>query len=142
MRVQAADQAERDISGHEKIVDTMTVLAKGPYSGLRANHAKGIVLTGNFTPSAQASTLSRAPHFLTGTPVTVRFSNTRHRAFGRSCLAVAPDRLRGQPRSPPVGSVGREVSGQSGKLASTPVSPETGALYYHRACFHHGRNRQ
>ncbi len=72
----AADQAARDVSVHEKIVDTMTVLAKGPYPGLRANHAKGIVLTGSFTPSAQAPTLSKAPHFLKGTPVTVRFSNT------------------------------------------------------------------
>ena len=73
----ASVQAEpaRDVSVHEKIVDTMTVLAKGPYAGFRANHAKGIVLTGHFTPSTQAKTLSLAPHFLKDTPVTVRFSN-------------------------------------------------------------------
>jgi len=72
---QAADEAARDVSVHEKIVDTMTVLSNGPHAGFRANHAKGIVLTGNFTPSAQAKTLSKAPHFLKSTPVTVRFSN-------------------------------------------------------------------
>ncbi|GAA4021721.1 catalase family peroxidase [Actimicrobium antarcticum] len=53
----------------------MTVLAKGPHAGYRANHAKGIVLTGSFTPSASAATLSKAPHFLQTVPVTVRFSN-------------------------------------------------------------------
>ncbi|MDY7576453.1 catalase family peroxidase [Actimicrobium sp. CCI2.3] len=68
---QAAD--EKNV--HEKIVDTMTVLAKGPYAGYRANHAKGIVLTGTFTPSADAPSLSKAVHFAQAVPVTVRFSN-------------------------------------------------------------------
>lgn len=71
----AADKAAPEVSVHEKIVDTMTVLAKGPYDGFRANHAKGIVLTGNFTPSAKAPTLSKAVHFKQAVPVTVRFSN-------------------------------------------------------------------
>jgi catalase len=69
----AADQS--NVSVHEKIVDTMTVLAKGPHAGFRSNHAKGIVLTGNFTPSATAPALSKATHFLKTVPVTVRFSN-------------------------------------------------------------------
>lgn len=71
----AADQAVPDKSVHEQIVDKMTTLANGPYVGYRANHAKGIVLTGTFTPSSAASTLSKAPHFQTAVPVTVRFSN-------------------------------------------------------------------
>jgi catalase len=71
---QAADQPI--VGVNEKIVDTMTVLSDGPHAGYRSFHAKGIVLTGNFTPSATAPSLSKAPHFLKTVPVTVRFSNT------------------------------------------------------------------
>jgi catalase len=39
-------------------------------------HAKGIMTTGTFTPSAEAKLLSIAPHFnRPSTPITVRFSN-------------------------------------------------------------------
>src|SRR5438045_3086003 len=50
--------------------------AGGTYPGHRAAHAKGVVLSGTFTPSAVASELTRAGHFA-GDPsrVTVRFSN-------------------------------------------------------------------
>jgi catalase len=60
----------------EQIVDAQTTLAKGPHKGLRANHTKGIVVTGSFTPSASAASLTKAAH-LQSTPskVTVRFSN-------------------------------------------------------------------
>ena len=48
----------------------------GPHPGFRAAHAKGIMLSGTFTPSPQAASLTRAPHIKRGqTPVTVRFSN-------------------------------------------------------------------
>jgi catalase len=48
----------------------------GVHTGFRMNHAKGIVVSGSFTPTAQAKSLSRAAH-LSGppVPVTVRFSN-------------------------------------------------------------------
>ena len=60
----------------EQIVDVMTKLAQGPHKGYRANHAKGIVATGTFTPSPAAASLSKAAHLQqTETPVTVRFSN-------------------------------------------------------------------
>ena len=72
---QAAEQAAPEKNVHEKIVDVMHTLAKGPHVGYRSNHAKGIVVTGSFTPSAEASSLSKAPHFLKTVPVTVRFSN-------------------------------------------------------------------
>ena len=40
-------------------------------------HAKGLLLSGTFTPTSTASTLSSAPHFAApSTPVTVRFSNS------------------------------------------------------------------
>lgn len=71
----AADMAESDKNVNEQIVDTMTTLVKGPYAGYRANHAKGIVVTGNFTPSSAASSLSKAPQFLKTVPVLVRFSD-------------------------------------------------------------------
>ena len=49
----------------------------GKQTDNRAVHAKGIVLEGKFTPSADAATLSKAPHLQSGTtvPVTVRFSD-------------------------------------------------------------------
>ncbi len=45
--------------------------------GFRPAHAKGAMLTGTFTPSSAASSLTRAPHVAReSTPVTVRFSNS------------------------------------------------------------------
>jgi catalase len=42
----------------------------------RPAHAKGILLVGSFSPTPDAATLSRAPHFhAPSTPVTVRFSD-------------------------------------------------------------------
>jgi catalase len=49
----------------------------GQYPGFRPAHAKGTMLTGTFTPSVSAASLSRAPHLTRpSTPVTVRFSNS------------------------------------------------------------------
>ncbi len=49
----------------------------GLHPGLRPAHAKGAMVTGTFTPSPQAVSLTRAPHVLRpSTPVTVRFSNS------------------------------------------------------------------
>jgi catalase len=48
----------------------------GLQAGFRPAHAKGILLTGKFTPSPEAMSLSRAPHLQSSsTPVTVRFSD-------------------------------------------------------------------
>jgi catalase len=45
--------------------------------GFRPAHAKGTLLTGMFTPSANAASLTRAPHIANAsTPVTVRFSDS------------------------------------------------------------------
>jgi catalase len=49
----------------------------GVHPGFRPAHAKGLLLTGVFTPSAEAQSLTRAPHVLrASTPVTARFSNS------------------------------------------------------------------
>ena len=48
----------------------------GTHPGFRPAHAKGVMLSGAFTPSSEAGSLTRAPHAnRTQTPVTVRFSD-------------------------------------------------------------------
>src|SRR5450432_1400508 len=57
----------------------------GEHPGFRPAHAKGTMLTGTFTPSPGATTLTRAPHILkASTPVTVRFSDS-------TALTMIPD---------------------------------------------------
>ena len=66
----------------------------GVHPGFRPAHAKGIMLTGTFTPSADAASLCRAPHFnRASTPVTVRYSNS-------SGIPTMPDN---NPKSNPHG---------------------------------------
>jgi catalase len=49
----------------------------GLHPGFRPAHAKGVMLTGTFTPAAGAQRLTKAPHMTNpATPVTVRFSNS------------------------------------------------------------------
>ena len=60
----------------QQIADVVVQLNGGVHKGFRFMHAKGIVVSGSFTPTAQARTLSRAAHFSgSSVPVTVRFSN-------------------------------------------------------------------
>lgn len=60
----------------EQLVDSFTKLANGPHKGYRANHAKGIMAEGEFTPSSSASSISKASHLQTqSSKVIVRFSN-------------------------------------------------------------------
>jgi catalase len=58
------------------IVDAMRALA-GPHPGHRPVHAKGLVCAGTFHASAEASGITRAPHFA-GQPVPtiIRFANS------------------------------------------------------------------
>lgn len=46
----------------------------GKHAGDRAAHTKGICLSGNFTPSADAAKLSKALHFAKPVPILARFS--------------------------------------------------------------------
>jgi catalase len=59
----------------EQAVDALNAIA-GVHPGHRATHAKGVLLTGTFTPSAEAGRLTSAAH-MQGEPsrVTARFSN-------------------------------------------------------------------
>jgi catalase len=58
----------------QRIADDFTTLY-GLHPGYRINHAKGIVVTGTFTPSAAAPSLSRAAHFKAPVTVVARFSD-------------------------------------------------------------------
>jgi len=59
--------------------ETLAVFDKangGVHPGFRPAHAKGILLKGTFTPSAEAGSFTRAPHVHRNSiPVTVRFSD-------------------------------------------------------------------
>jgi catalase len=60
----------------EKVVQAFDDI-NGSHPGYRPAHAKGILLSGRFTPSPRATALTRAPHIQrNSTPVTVRFSDT------------------------------------------------------------------
>jgi catalase len=57
----------------------------GLHPGFRPAHAKGMMLSGTFTPSPQAASLTRAPHMMRpSTPVSVRFSDS-------TAIPVIPD---------------------------------------------------
>ena len=58
------------------LVDALNKLSNGPHKGFRANHAKGVMVEGTFTPSPSAASFSKAPHFAKSVPVLVRFSDT------------------------------------------------------------------
>src|SRR6476659_9674701 len=61
--------------GEELIKQFDAIFGLNP--GFRPAHAKGILLTGTFTPHAEAASLTRAPHISReSTPVTVRFSDS------------------------------------------------------------------
>jgi len=76
--VYAADAvtAEGEKPVVEQIVNTLTKLSGGPHDGYRANHAKGIVVDGEFIPAKKAGSLSKAVHLRgKSSPVIVRFSD-------------------------------------------------------------------
>ncbi|KAB1069955.1 catalase family peroxidase [Methylobacterium planeticum] len=59
----------------EQTIDVMNKLF-GKHAGFRANHAKGVVAEGSFTPSPEAAKISKASLFQgPAVPVTVRFSD-------------------------------------------------------------------
>jgi catalase len=55
------------------IVDALFAVG-GNHKGVRASGAKGVCVKGAFTPSAEAPSLSKAPHFAKEVPMTARFS--------------------------------------------------------------------
>lgn len=75
-RVVAQEEPASEPSMAEQLVDAFNRVF-GAHPGLRANHPKGVVLEGVFTPSAAAPSVSKAAHLQPHKkpiPVTVRFS--------------------------------------------------------------------
>ncbi|MEE7477278.1 catalase family peroxidase [Methylobacterium hispanicum] len=71
----SAQDASNDASTAEQTIDVMNKLF-GKHPGFRANHAKGVVAEGSFTPSPEAAKISKASLFQgPAVPVTVRFSD-------------------------------------------------------------------
>ena len=60
----------------QQLLDAFDQL-QGVHAGFRPAHAKGLMCSGVFTPSAEAAKLTRAPHAnRPSTPVTVRYSDS------------------------------------------------------------------
>ena len=60
----------------QQLLDAFDQL-QGVHAGFRPAHAKGLMCSGTFTPSAEAAKLTRAPHAnQPSTPVTVRYSDS------------------------------------------------------------------
>jgi hypothetical protein len=57
----------------DQLVDALNAVF-GKHAGERAAHAKGICLSGSFSPAASAASLSKAPQFAKEVPITARFS--------------------------------------------------------------------
>ena len=67
---------EKLLALSHKVIDAFDKVDGGVHPGFRPAHAKGILLTGVFTPAAEATSLTRAPHIQKNpTPVTVRLSD-------------------------------------------------------------------
>jgi catalase len=67
---------EKLLAFSRDVIDAFDKVDGGVHPGFRPAHAKGVLLTGAFTPSPEAASLTRAPHIQrNSTPVTVRFSN-------------------------------------------------------------------
>jgi len=69
---------EHTLSLSRDLIGVLDKIGGGVHPGFRPAHAKGILLSGTFIPSAEAAKLTCAPHARSGstTPVTVRFSDS------------------------------------------------------------------
>ena len=67
---------ERILALSQELIQQLDTMF-GVHPGFRPAHAKGVMLTGTFTPSPGIASLSKAPHLnRESTPVTIRFSNS------------------------------------------------------------------
>lgn len=104
------------------LVDALNKIAGGPHPGFRANHAKGVMASGQFVPTPQARTLSKAPHFLgPAVPLTVRFSNdSGHIAFSDAALNARPHGMAIRFHLPDGGSTDMVTNSTKAFPVSTP----------------------
>src|SRR5258705_10424816 len=88
---------EKLIALSEEILKQLEAMF-GSHPGFRPGHAKGILLTGTFTPSSAAASLTRAQHVVqASTPVTVRFSD------GTGVPLIPDNDPKGDPRGMAIG---------------------------------------
>ena len=67
---------EKLLALSHRVIEAFDKVDGGVHPGFRPAHAKGILLTGVFSPAAEAASLTRAPHVQRNpTPVTVRVSD-------------------------------------------------------------------
>jgi len=67
---------EKTLQLSRDILDAFDAANGGVHPGFRAAHAKGVLLTGSFTPTSEAASITRAPHVQQpSTPVTTRVSD-------------------------------------------------------------------
>src|SRR6185437_444548 len=72
----ATPKADQTTALSRDAIQVLDSLNGGEHPGFRPAHAKGILLSGTFTPSPSGRSLTRAPHIQRqSTPVTVRFSD-------------------------------------------------------------------
>jgi catalase len=77
IRVSADDApAAQQVPLPVALVNALNKLSNGPHKGFRANHAKGVMVEGTFTPSPSAASLTKVSYFTQRVPVLVRFSDT------------------------------------------------------------------
>jgi catalase len=69
-QVQPGSSGDADVGA---IADALFAVG-GNHKGVRASGAKGICVKGAFTPSPEAPSLTKAPHFARPVPMTARFS--------------------------------------------------------------------
>ena len=77
--VDAPGQGARAQPGSSGDADPQTIVellfaVSGNHKGVRASGAKGVCVKGAFTPTPEAPSLSKAPHFTRNVPMTARFS--------------------------------------------------------------------
>lgn len=67
---------EKELALGRDLLKAFDTVGGGPHAGYRAAHAKGLLLTGTFVPTAEAASLSKAPHITrSSTPVSLRLSD-------------------------------------------------------------------
>jgi catalase len=72
----STEVAKQEANLPQQIADAMVQVNGGLHPGFRFAHAKGLVLSGTFTPAKGAASISRAAHLRGATvPVTVRLSD-------------------------------------------------------------------
>jgi catalase len=115
-----AARAADDKTLSQQIFETM-IQVHGANPAFRTAHAKGVVCEGTFTPSKDAASLSKAPHFQGGAiPITVRLSNASPDPFIADNAAGNPRGMAVRFRPPGGRETDIVVLSHNGFVVGTP----------------------